>query len=259
MSGTSKESKTQKNQNEASWCVLFEAENLYVVGVYRERAVAILKMIVPPGARRFYRQAGSEFFAPFQLSPAQKEWLIEAKLFKGAWQVLSDYRRALVEALTVEYKEVWLVEEGQSRRLEQQLLTSLPSQAERYGLGPMVNLNLGWARSFALYCHRHRAFEVNPCKDAGVLSEAPIPTGSKRKRGDTLLRAPRNTLIRARRQQTSYYLAQEGEVQRLGRDEEGEQAAEVVIQGQRLALVLRAAQTITGNNLVTQMNADETG
>lgn len=234
-----------KERHEESWCVLIAAENLYVVGTYRERAVAIIKMSVPPGARRFYRQAGPEFFAPFNLSPAQVEWMIEAKLFKGAWQVLSDYRRVLVEALTVEYKEVWLVENGASRRLEQQLLTTAPSLAEKYGLGPVVELNLGWARSFALYCHRHRTFEVKPCKEAGILSEASIPEGSKRKRGDIYLRAPRNTLIRARRQQTSYYMAQTGEVQRLGRDEEGEVAAERAIQGQRLALTLRAAQHLT--------------
>ncbi len=239
------ETKERKKRPPESWCVLVAAENLYVVGAYRERAVAILKMIVPPGARRFYRQAGPEFFVPLHLSATQVDWLVEAKLFKGAWQVLSDYRRALIEALTVEYKEVWLVENGKSRRLEQELLTSQASLAEQYGLGAPISLNLGWARSFALYCHRHRAFEAQPCKEAGILTEAPIPAGSKRKRGDIHLRAPLNTLIRARRQQTSYYLAQEGDVLRLGRDEEGESAAEVAIQGQRLALTLRAARAIT--------------
>lgn len=234
-----------KNHHEESWCVLIVAENLYVVGAYRERAVAVLKLIVPPGARRFYRTAGPEFFAPFGLSPAQVEWLIASKIFNGAWQVLSDYRRALVEAMTVEYKEVWLVEDGQPRRMEQELIVSAPSLAEKYELGPLVSLNLGWARSFALYCHRHRTFEPQPCKEAGVFSEAPVPPGSKRKKGDMWLRAPRHTLIRARRQQTSYYLAQEGEVIRLGRDEAGEAAAHEAIQGQRLGLVLRAARAIT--------------
>jgi hypothetical protein len=235
----------RKNHHEESWCVLIDTENLYIVGAYRERAVAILKLIVPPGARRFYRQAGPEFFVPLNLSPTQVDWLVEARLFKGAWQVLSDYRRSLIEALTVEYKEVWLVENGQSWRLEQELLTTTPSLAEKYGLGSTVGLNLGWARSFALYCHRHRTFEVQPCKETGLFSETPLPEGSKRKRGDTFLRAPRNTLIRARRQQTSYYLAQEGEVTRLGRDEAGEEAANTAIQGQHLGLVLRAARTIT--------------
>ncbi|MEI6043256.1 MAG: hypothetical protein WCS37_02575 [Chloroflexota bacterium] len=238
------EAKERQSQPEESWCVVIATENLYVVGTYRERAVAILKLIVPPGARRFYRQAGPEFFVPLHLSPLQVAWLVEAQLFKGAWQVLSDYRRPLIEALTVEYKEVWLVENGQSWRLEQGLLTTMPSLVEKYNLGPVVELNLGWARSFALYCHRHRTFEVDPC--SGLFSEAPVPEGSKRKRGDTLLRTPHNTLIRARRQQTSYYLAQEGEVTRLGRDKEGEEATNPVIQGQRLGLVLRAARAITG-------------
>jgi hypothetical protein len=239
--------KKKLKRPEESWCILLvTAEFIYVAGAYRERAVAILKMIVPPGARRFYRQAGPEFFAPFALAPTQVQWLVEAKFFKGAWQVLNDYRRALIEAMTVEYKEVWLVEAGQSRRLELDLITNTPSLAEKYGLGPVVSLNLGWARSFALYCHRHRTFEAQPCKEAGVFSEAPIPVGSKRKKGDILLRAPQNTLIRARRQQTSFYLAQPDEVLKLGRDEAGENAAEPAIQGQRLALTLRAARAMTG-------------
>ncbi len=241
------EVKKSGKRHEESWCVLLVTESfIYIVGAYRERAVAILKLIVPAGARRFYRQAGPEFFAPFELAPAQIEWLTEARLFKGAWQVLEDYRRTLLEAMTVEYKEVWLVENGQSRRLELDLLTVPPSLADKYGLGPTISLNLGWARSFALYCHRHRTFEIQPCKEVGILSEAPIPETSQRKKGDILLRAPRNTLIRARRQQNSYYLAQEGEVLKLGRDEAGEAATEPVIQGQRLALTLRAARTMTG-------------
>jgi len=241
-----KQAKTKKSpQSEASWCAVMATDNLYIVGAYRERAVALLKLIVPPGARRFHRQAGPEFFSGFGLSSLQVEWLVEARLFKGAWQVLSDYRRPLLEALTVEYKEIWLVEAGQSRRLELKLGTSTSSLAEKYPIGPTVGLNLGWARSFALYCHRHRTFEIQPCTDVGVFSEAAPPEGSKRKHGDKLLRAPRHSLIRARRQQTSYYLAEEGEVIKLGRDEEGEKVAQSVIEGQHLALILRAGRAIT--------------
>src|SRR5947209_7262632 len=218
----------ERREQPESWCVLIAAEHLYIVGAYRERGVALLKMIVPPGARRFYRKAEPAFFSPFGLSASQVEWLVEARLFKGAWEVLSDYRRSLVEALSVEYKEVWLVEDGKSRRLELGLATSAPSLAQKYGLGPPTSLNLGWARSFALYCHRHRAFEVRPCKEAGILSEAPIPEGSKRKRGDSLLRAPVNTLVRASRQQNSYYLVQENDYLRLGRDQAGQEATRPV-------------------------------
>ncbi len=235
----------KKERGEESWCVLISAENLFIVGPFRERGVAVLKLIVPQGARRFYRKVDAHFFAPFELATNQVEWLVEAGLFKGAWEVLSDYRRTLVEALAVEYKEVWLVEAGQARRLELDLLPSNPSLAEKYGLGPLVTVKLGWARSFAVYCHRHRVFELKPCKGAGILAELPIPPASKRKRGDIVLKAPANTLIRANRQQSSYYLAQEDDFGRLGRDEAGELAAQEVIQSQRLALTIRAARTLT--------------
>lgn len=225
------------------------ADNLLVTGGYRALAVELLKTIVPGGARRFYRTAGVEFFASYPLSETQKQWLKEAKLFNGSWEVLREYRRPLLDVLALEYPEVWIVEAGKSRPY--QLPASLTqSEAEKYALGPALVMPLSWARSHALYCHRHHTWEAQPCKEAGIIAELPPKDPTKPKKWPDLeLHAPRNTLVRASRQQVSYYLAAEKEPVRLGRDTEGETAANRVIEAQRLDLVLRAGRTMTSSDL----------
>lgn len=221
---------------------MLAGENLFIVGGYRALAVELLKVVVPGGARRFHRSVGPEFFSQFPLSEAQKNWLTEAKFFSGTWEVLREYRRPLLDVLGLEYPEVWLVEEGQSR--PHQLTAGMAqSEAEKYALGPTVVMPLTWARSYSLYCHRHRTWEVQPCKEAGVIAE--LPHDPPKKWPDLELHAPQNTLVRASRQYASYYLAAEKEPIRIGRAAEGETAARQVIQAQRLGLVLRAARTMT--------------
>ncbi|HEX2913935.1 MAG TPA: hypothetical protein VH186_24235 [Chloroflexia bacterium] len=234
----------------ANWCVMLVTENLFIVGDYRPLAVELLKETVPGGARRFYRTAGPEFFTHFPLSPAQIHWLQEAKLFNGTWELLREYRRPLLDVLALEYPQVWIVENGESRPYQLPASQELPD-AETYAFGPPVVMPLTWARSYSLYCHRHRTWEVDPCKDAGRIVEKPLPQAEgseppkKKKWPDLELHAPRNTLVRASRKQVSYYLAQQGEPQRLGRDAEGETAARKIIEAQRLAILLRAARAMT--------------
>ena len=202
---------------------------------------------MPGGARRFHRTAEPEFLAQYGLSPTQIAWLQEARLFNGAWEVLREYRRTLLDVLSLEYPQVWLVENGQPRHYQLPAEVEQPD-AERYALGPSVIMPLSWARSYALYCHRHRGWEIQPCKDAGVIVEreaAKPPSASKKKWPDLELHAPLNTLARASRQQTSYYLTAPVEPVRLGRDAEGEAQASRVIDAQRLALLLRAGSAIT--------------
>ena len=239
-----------------NWCVLISTDNLLVVGDYRPLAVELLKTVVPGGARRFHRQAETEFLAQYGLSPAQITWLQEARLFNGTWEVLREYRRSLLDVLSLEYPQVWLVEDGQSRHYQLPAEMEQP-EAEQYALGPVVTMPLSWARSYALYCHHHRSWESQPCKDVGVIVERPpsstkvasTPDGEppkKKKWPDLELHAPLNTLARASRQQVSYYLSAPVEPVRLGRDEAGEKQANRVIDAQRLALLLRAARTLKG-------------
>ena len=242
----------------ASWCVVLEAGELYVIGGYRPLAVELLKQVAPGGARKFYRTVNADFFNQFPLKPAQVAWLDEAGYFNGAWQVLREYRRNLLSALSIEYPEIWLVEHGKAR------LYRLPdgqteSPAVKYAFGPHIVMPLTWAKSYAIYCHRHKAWEIQACKEAGIIVEKPVEpveqAGEKPKKAprkkkwpDLELHAPQNTLVRARRKQVSYYLAAPGEPVRLGRDAEGESASRQVIDAQRLAILLRAAKamTITG-------------
>ncbi len=241
--------KTKKERPSSTWCVMLAHDNLYIIGGYRPLAVELLKVIVPGGARRFYRTVGPEFFAQFGLSETQIEWLCEARFFSGVWEVLHEYRRALLDALSLEYPEVWVVEEGESQPY-QLPAGAAHSEAEQYALGPALVMPLTWARSYTLYCHRHRTWEVQPCKEAGVIAEIQPPAidgqpPKKKKWPDLELHAPKNTLVRATRQQVSYYLAAEKEPVRLGRDEAGETVARRVIQAQHLALLLRVARTMT--------------
>lgn len=242
----------KRNRPEAPWCVLIAGENLIVVGGYRPLAIELLKQIVPGGARKFYRTAGSEFFSQFSLSPSQVGWLQEARLFNGAWEVLREYRRSLLNTLALEYPQVWLVEGGQHRLYNPPLIEKEPATLEK-ALGAPITMPLSWARSHALYCHRHRTWEVQPCKEAGVIVEKePVAKAGedkprKKKWPDLELHAPANTLVRASRKQVSYYLAAPGEPIRIGRDEEGETQAGRAIEEQRLALVLRAGRAMTLN------------
>ncbi len=238
-----KPEKQAKVQGE--WAVLIMAGNLLLVSNYAAAAVARLKQIVPPGARRFQRSVGPEFFASYGLNPAQGAWLTEAKLFNGSWQLLHDYRRPILEALTLEYAEVWTVEQGKAeRRPARAPKLQPPLDPLRFGLTENVQTALSWAKSYSLYCHRHRTFEIAPCQDVGILQEATDVKTKDGRKASFLLRASRHTLIRARRKQTSYYLAGDGDITRLGRDEEGAQVAQSVIESQRLALVIRAASNL---------------
>lgn len=255
-----------------NWCVLLEADSLYVVGEYRPLAVELLKQVVPGGARRFYRSVGPEFFSTFSLNQAQVNWLGEAKFFNGTWEVLREYRRPVLDVLSLEYPEIWLVENGQSRPHQLPADQEEPA-AQKYALGSVIVMPLAWARSYTLYCHRHHTWETNPCKEAGVIAERETKgqdkgvskveaktkeasklaeeiaeeeaTPKKKKWPDLELHAPSNTLVRATRQQVSYYLAAVGEPVRLGRDAAGETASRPIIEAQRLALVLRAARAMT--------------
>jgi len=238
-----KTDKPAKVQGE--WAVLIMAGNLLLVSNYAVAAVARLKQIVPPGARRFQRSVGLEFFASYGLTPAQGAWLTEAKLFNGSWQLLHDYRRPILEALTLEYAEVWTVEQGKAERQPARPpKLQPPLDPLRFGLAENVQTPLSWAKSYALYCHRHRTFEVTPCQDVGILQEATDIKTKDGHKASFLLRASRRTLLRARRKQTSYYLADGGDIIRLGRDAEGAQVAQTVIESQRLALVIRAATNL---------------
>ena len=245
--------KKRKARTVGNWCVLINAENLLVVGDYRPLAVELLKQVVPGGARRFHRTAEPEFLAQYGLSQTQIAWLLEARLFNGAWEVLREYRRTLLDVLSLEYPQVWLVENGQARHYQLPAEVEQPD-AERYALGSLVTMPLSWARSYALYCHRHRSWETQPCKDAGVIVERETtpdskPASASKKKWPALeLHAPLNTLARASRQQTSYYLTAPVEPVRLGRDAEGETQANRVIDAQRLSLLLRAGTAITSAN-----------
>lgn len=245
----------------ANWCVILEAGELYVIGGYRPLAVDLLKQVAPGGARKFYRTVNTEFFNQFPLKPAQVVWLEEAGYFNGVWQVLREYRRKLLSALSIEYPEIWLVENGKAR-LHQLPPGITQSPTEKYAFGPHIVMPLTWARSYALYCHRHRAWEIQACKEAGIITEKPLnpveqasdtpkKTARKKKWPDLELHAPQNTLVRARRKQVSYYMAAQNEPVRLGRDAEGESASLQVIDAQRLAILLRAARamTITGESV----------
>jgi hypothetical protein len=228
-----------------NWCIILIADNLFIIGGYRPLAVELLKTVVPGGARRFHRRAESEFFAQFPLTEPQTQWLQEARLFNATWEILREYRRTLLNVLALEYSEVWLVEAGQSH--SHQLPEGMSqSEALQYTLGSQLIMPLTWARSYTLYCHRHRTWEAHPCKEAGVIAEVAPPDQAKPKKWPDLeLHAPHNTLLRASRQQVSYYLAAEHEPLRLGRDDVGEAASRRVIQAQRLALTLRAARAMT--------------
>jgi hypothetical protein len=230
--------------NAADWCVLIITPvNIFVIADYKPIAVELLKSVVPGGARRFFRTAGVEFFRQFPLNEAQVSWLREARYFNGVWEVMPDYRRSLLNMLTLEYGEVWLVEEGIARSY--QLPADVPaSDSETYALGANVIMPLSWAKSYALYCHKHRAWETEqPCKDAGVI--VTLPSDPPKKWADHELHAPQNTLVRATRQQISYYLTAPAEPVRLGRDAEGEKAVQRVMNAQRLALLLRAAKVMS--------------
>ncbi len=260
-----------------TWCVVIVTDSVFVVAQYRPLAVELLKTVVPGGARRFYRSVGPEFFSKFPLNSTQMTWLTEARLFNGTWETLREYRRPILDVLSLEYPEVWLVEGGQSRPY--QLPASYTeSLSQKYALGPQVVMPLPWARSYSLYCHRHRTWESQPCKDVGLLVEAsPKPPAKavapgeeqevrpksdeearpKKKKWPSLeLHAPQNSLVRASRDEISYYLANAGERIRLGRDSVGETAARQVEDAQRLALVLRAgrAMTATPNHFATELS-----
>lgn len=226
-----------------------------MIGGYRPLAVDLLKQVAPGGARKFYRTATPEFFSQFSLKPAQVTWLQEAGYFNGVWEVLREYRRKLLGALSAEYPEIWVVENGKARA-HQLPAGAAQSSAAKYAFGPHIVMPLTWARSYALYCHRHRAWEVQPCKEVGTIIEKPVsqvepPAGEtkkaarKKKWPDLELHAPQNTLVRARRKQVSYYLAAENEPVRLGRDAEGEGVSRQVIEAQRLAIMLRAARAMS--------------
>jgi hypothetical protein len=261
--GTIEEKPARKKRERPApgWCVIIEAGELYVIGGYRPLAVELLKSVAPGGARKFYRSVNEEFFNQFPLNPAQVAWLTEAGYFNGVWQVLHEYRRNLLNALAIEYPEIWLVENGRAtpRRLP---ADKIQSDSEKYAFGPHIVMPLTWAKSYALYCHRHKSWELQPCKEAGVIVEKPVvepevsAKPSKKKPGkkkwpDLELHAPKNTLVRARRKQVSYYLAAENEPVRLGRDAAGEAASRQVIEAQRLAILLRAARAMTtGGNPV---------
>lgn len=257
-----KVTRKKRERPPSNWCVILEAGELFVVGGYRPLAVELLKQVAPGGARKFYRTATPEFFSQFPLKPAQIDWLQEAGYFNGVWVVLREYRRKLLNALAIEYPEVWLVENGKAH-FHQLPPGATQSEAVKYAFGPHIVMPLTWARSYALYCHRHRAWEIDACKEAGVITERPLSqpeqaeesprkAARRKKWPDLELHAPRNTLVRARRKQTSYYLAAENERVRLGRDAEGESIARKVIDAQRLAILLRAAQAMTlGEPLVS--------
>lgn len=248
--------KKEPEEIRGEWAVLISAGNLLLISNYATAAVERLKLIVPPGARRFYRKVNAEFFAAYGLNQTQSDWLVEAKLFNGAWEILEEYRRPLLTALTLEYPEVWTVENQQSERLAARAArTNPPIDPERFGLGQSVEIALSWAKTYNIYCHRHRRFETTPCKDAGVLIPVPKPDKTQPEAEKPLrtkdnrpaayiLRAPLHTLIKAQRQQTSYYMAGNDDIMRLGRDETGEQRVASIIQSQRLALVLRAAKNL---------------
>jgi hypothetical protein len=247
--------KKKRERPPANWCVILEAGELFVIGGYRPLAVELLKQVAPGGARKFYRSPGLDFFSQFPLKPAQMVWLQEAGYFNGVWEVLHEYRRKLLTALSAEYPEVWLVANGKAR-LHQLPPGAVQSDTEKYAFGPHIIMPLTWARSYALYCHRHRAWEIEACKEAGVITERPVSqveqageslkkAARRKKWPDLELHAPKNTLVRARRKQTSYYLAAENEPVRLGRDAEGESVSRQVIEAQRLAILLRAAQAMT--------------
>ena len=238
--------RSRKVRQGGNWCVMLVTDSLFVVGDYRPLAVELLKTVVPGGARKFYRTAGAQFFGQFPLNPAQIAWLQEARMFNGAWELLREYKAGLLNALALEYPEVWVVERGEARPYQ------LPhaagnSAAEELGLGQPVVMPLSWARSHSLYCHRHRTWETRPCKENGqvVITGTLTRDGKKKKWPDRELHAARNTLVRASRQQASYYLTAPGEPVKLGRDEEGEAQASRVIDAQRLALLLRAARVMT--------------
>lgn len=255
------------------WAVLVTAGNLLLISDYAAATVERLKQIIPPGARRFYRNVSADFLAAYGFNPPQSEWLVESRLFNGLWELLYDYRRPLLDALTLEHSEVWTVEQSQVERLTARAPHSSPQppiDPEKFGLGPSVEVLLSWAKSYSLYCHRHRQFEVRPCPDAGVLVTLPKPAKSQTATSaessgqadlnPTLLsnlvhtkdgrpasfvaKAPLHTLVRARRQQTSYYMLDKDDIVRLGRDEAGAAIAHSVIESQRLALVIRAAQSM---------------
>jgi hypothetical protein len=253
-----KPARKKRERPPASWCVIIEAGELYVIGGYRPLAVELLKSVAPGGARKFNRTVNPEFFSQFPLNPAQISWLTDAGYFNGVWQVLREYRRNLLNALAIEYPEIWLVQNGLAvpRRLPEGVKQS---DSEKYAFGPHIVMPLTWAKSYALYCHRHKTWEMQPCKEAGVIVEKPVTEAekpaksSKKKPGkkkwpDLELHAPKNTLVRARRKQVSYYLAAENEPVRLGRDEEGESASRQVIDAQRLAILLRVARAMTSGS-----------
>ncbi len=250
-----KPKKSRPPRHAADWSVMIISDSLYITGDYRELAVGLLKAVVPGGARRFYRKVGPEFFSRFALSTAQVAWLEEAHLFNGTWEVLREYRRQVLEALSAAYPEVWLVENGQSRHYQLPVEVQTPD-LEAYALGANTVMPLTWARTYSLYCHRHQAWESQPCKDVGLIverpgtldrsgSEASVVNPKKKKWPDLELHAPLNTLVRASRQQTSYYRCAPSEPVRLGRDQAGEVAVRRVIDTQRLSLVLRAARVMT--------------
>lgn len=253
---TTEEIATSKKRErpEASWCVVLEAGELYVIGGYRPLAVELLKQVAPGGARKFYRTVNAEFFNQFHLKPAQSAWLEEAGYFNGVWQVLHEYRRNLLNALSIEYPEVWLVEHG-TAKLRQLPPGVTQSPTEKYGFGPHIVMPLSWAKSYAIYCHRHKAWEIQACKEAGVIVEKPVDEAKekakkstgKKKWPDLELHAPQNTLVRVRRKQVSYYMAAPGEPVRLGRDAEGDAASRKVIEAQHLAILLRAARAMTAS------------
>ncbi len=229
-----------------SWCVMLVTESLFVVGDYRPLAVELLKTVVPGGARKFYRTVGPDFFKQFPINSAQQTWLQEARMFNGAWELLREYKAGLLNALGMEYPEVWIVEGGQARPFQ------LPpdaqsSSSEEYGLNSAIVMPLSWGRSHSLYCHRHRTWETRPCPEIGqiVITGRLTRDGKKKKWPDRELHAPRNTLVQASRQQTSFYLARPDEPVKLGRDEEGEAMAQKIIDAQRLALLLRVARIMT--------------
>lgn len=225
----------------ADWCVLiFTANTILLVSEYKASVVEFLKQAIPAGARRYHRAAQPAFLSQFNLNSTQVGWLKTAKYFSNLWEILPDYRQMLLNQLAKEFNEIWLVENGHSYPYQ---LPAGPTQPE-IALAETVVMPLIWAKNYALYCHKHGGWETEtPCREAGLILDKVVTPAKKWP--DRELHAARNTLVRATREQISYYLAAPGEPVRLGRDAEGEKAAIQIAAAQRLVLLLKVARLMS--------------
>lgn len=238
---SSKNQKSPVATEAADWCVLiFTANTILLVSEYKASVVEFLKQAIPAGARRYHRSAQPAFLSQFNLNSTQVGWLKTAKFFSNLWEILPDYRQMLLNQLAKEFNEMWLVENGQIRPYQ----LPVGSDKSETGLAEPVVMPLIWAKNYALYCHKHGGWETEtPCKEAGFIVDK-VTTPAK-KWPDRELHAAKNTLVRATREQISYYLTAPGEPVRLGRDAEGEKAARQIAAAQRLVLLLKVARLMS--------------